>query len=178
MGPFLHLRQAPPPQLAHGQHYVLQRRELEEEKVELKNESKMASARGGAGGIVITGHQLAIDPDLAVIRNIQKTKEVQEGRLATPGGPDHGIDFPAPRRERYPAQHVDLPLPLPQRPVQAFTPQHRVIRRGRETRRHGGGRLHCAVPRITSPGSKRAARRAGIKLAAITITTEITTADR
>jgi hypothetical protein len=71
-----------------GQQRVLLDGEVGEEVVELKHDPDIAGAPV-LGRAQRTGGS-AVDLDLPAIREVQQGEQRQEGRLATPGGADHG----------------------------------------------------------------------------------------
>ena len=144
--------------------------------MELEDEADVLAAGGGARLVAAVRHELAVDPDVAVVRLVEEPQEVEQGALAAARGPDDRVDLAPAGLEGDPAQHVHPAVPLPQVAVQALAADGDVGVAGLA----GGGRglAHCAVPRMTSPGCRRAARRAGTRLATMTTTTATTTAQK
>ena len=72
------------------------------------------AAGGRALDVIVVGHELVTDPDGAVIRPVEQAEEIERGALAAAGRTDDGGDIAAAGLERYPAEHMHPPLPLPE----------------------------------------------------------------
>jgi len=72
------------------------------------------------------------------------------------------------RLERNALEHVHTAFALTEKTVQIFAAKREIAR--------GRSHFYRAVPRMTSPGSRRAARYAGIRLAIMTMITAVTVA--
>src|SRR5262249_40580714 len=143
---------------------------FQHQEMKLKHKADMGAARRSAREVVAVRHELAVDFHLSVVRLVQEAKQIKQCGFAAARRPDDGINPTALRLERYSLEHMHPPLALPEVPVEIRTPQRQ--RTGGCGRRDGHG-FHCAAPRTMSPGSRRAARRAGTMLAIITMTTAV-----
>jgi hypothetical protein len=79
------------------------------------NTKPMCSPRAGrrAHGVLAVRHELAPDPDLALVGLVEEAEEVQERRLAAAGRPDDRVDLPRLRLEGEPLKDVDPALVPP-----------------------------------------------------------------
>ena len=160
-GTFRHLILRQAAQLAHRHHHIIERRKLLHQKVKLENKPDMFAARRRTVEIAAVGHQLITDPNGTVIGLIEQTEQIKQRTFATSRRTDNRSHFTTTRLKRNATQHVHPALSFPEVAVQFFATQREFgigFYRG----------AHCEVPRIISPGSSRAARRAGITAAVIT----------
>lgn len=149
----------------HGEEEIFDGGELGEEEVELKDKAEALGADAGApafGGII---DALAAEENLAGIGAIEEAEEVEEGAFTATAGADDGVGAPALQFQIESAQDMDAGGSGAEMAMEGA---------GFED---GGGRfrVHPPVPRMTSPGSTRAARRAGMR-AAMTTTRPATAA--
>ncbi len=80
-------------QRLHGQHHVLQRRELRQQEVELEHEAQGGEPRGGALRLVHVRGGAAADLHLARRRQIEQAEEVEQRRLARARRPGDGHEL-------------------------------------------------------------------------------------
>lgn len=189
MGPGAHGLRRQPAQLAHRHHHVVERRELQHQEMKLEDETDVLAPGCRPGQIVAVRHRPATDLDPALVRLIEQPEQIQQSAFTAAGWTHDRVDLSAPGLKRHALQHMDTAFALSEVPVQILAAQDDAgSGNGGGRREKGGGRRHrsmflfatrlhrpryCAVPRTMSPGSSRAARRAGITLAIITITNAV-----
>jgi hypothetical protein len=78
---------------APGQQHVRFARELGEEVEELEDEADVAPAQRRQRRLGRAGHGAAGDLDGAGFRSVEPAEQVQQGRLAASGAPEHGDDL-------------------------------------------------------------------------------------
>ena len=165
----LHLLRREPAQLSHGHHDVLEHGELEHQEVELEDEPDVLAAGRRADRVLAVRHQLVVDPDLPRVREVEEAQEVEERRFSASRRPHDGVDLSRPGLERDPLEDMDPALIPSQEAVQLLAAEG-------DFGFLGHGSAYWAVPRMMSPGSSLAARREGMRLASMTMTTAVDTA--
>jgi hypothetical protein len=139
--------------------------------VKLKDKADMFAARRRAFRITAIRHLPVVDPDVAAILPVEQAKQIQQSAFPTTRRTDNRVYLAALGLERNPLQYMHPSLALPQVAVETGATECDLVVSG------GHGELgYCAVPRMTSPGSSRAARRAGTRLASMTMRTAVSTA--
>jgi len=133
--------------------------------VKLKDKTDVFAAGGGALDVIGVGHELVADPDGAVVRPVEQAKEIRVVLLPQPEGPTMAVTWP--RRASKETPRSTCTLPPPGRDSGGDS------RTGARCPKRTWSGAHCDVPRMMSPGSRRAARRAGMMAAVITTTAAV-----